>query len=73
VWGRLEPLKAVKKTFAGKREHNVTHEATIRARTDVTIGMRVSFDARIFQVHGFRTIEERGRWTVLTLEEGVAS
>lgn len=73
VWAGIEPVKAQKDTFAEKRRHTITHRITIRARDDLTSAMRVSWNGRVFQIHGFWVREERGRWAILNCEEGVAS
>lgn len=73
LWGSVEPKSARERFFADKTEHNITHKITVRARTDITSEMRITWNGRTFQIRGVRTLEERGRWTELLCEEGVPS
>jgi len=73
VWACVRPANAQETFFAAKRRHTVTHVIDLRFRSDILSVMRVSFDARIFHIHGILNPDARKRFTKLMVEEGVAS
>ena len=73
VWAKLESKRAVSKWFAGNLEHRVTHRITLRYLPGIESNMRISYDSRIFQIHGILDIDEGKRFHELSTEEGSAS
>jgi SPP1 family predicted phage head-tail adaptor len=73
VWGRMEPKSGNEPLEAGRLQAQITHELTIRYHPTVSTEHRVFFKNRPMQIRSILNMEERGRWMVLGLEEGVAS
>lgn len=73
VWAAIEPISANQVFFSQSLEHRVTHKVIIRTFDDLSSEMRLVYGERILQVKSFRDIEERGRFTEIMAEEGVAS
>jgi SPP1 family predicted phage head-tail adaptor len=73
VWGRMEPKSGTEPLEAGRLQAQITHELTIRHHPTVSTEHRVLFQNRAMQIRSILDMEERGRWMVLSLEEGVAS
>jgi len=73
VWGSIEPLSGGEQVFAGKLESHVTHQVTIRYRSDVRADMRLVYKARIFTIRAMINVDEAGRILEILAEEGVAS
>jgi SPP1 family predicted phage head-tail adaptor len=72
VWARVEPVSTGEALRAMQLQSGITHRITLREKTEITTAMRIVFEGRYFNIRGIRHIEERGRWTEITAEEGVA-
>ena len=73
VWGRLRALSAREISAAQGQEGRVTHEVTIRYRTDVTTASRLVIGSRTFNVAGIQNPEDRNAILVLRAVEGGAT
>lgn len=69
VWAKIEPLSAFQRLKAEQLESCVTHQVSIRYRTDVKTGMRIAYDGRYLAIKTVIDDGERGRWLVLSCEE----
>lgn len=72
VWGSLEPLQGRRLEIAQATWEKVTVESTIRYRSDVAAGMRISFGGKYYLVDAVLNHEMRNRYLKLMCEEGVA-
>lgn len=73
VWGSIIPLSEREVQLSEAAKGVVTHKITIRHRTDVDTGDRISFGSRIFNIKGAINVEEKGRHLEMVCEEGVAT
>lgn len=73
VWAEIEPKSANQVLWSMSLQHRVTHKVTIRQLVGVDSSMRILYGSRIFQIHGFRNLEEFGRFMEIDAEEGQAS
>lgn len=75
VWSRIETVLGNERKFAGRLEENITHVITCRSKAVVgtTIGMRVTHESRVFQVHSVVRRNEVDEWTEIRAIEGVGS
>lgn len=72
VWAEIRPLRGSEALRAEQLEDKVTHKITVRARTDITAAMRITFGSRAFNIRSIRNLEERDKFTEIMVEEGVA-
>jgi len=72
VRARVEPLRGNERLHAMQIEATLTHRVTIRHRPDVTAKMRLKFDNRFLNIRAVIDVQERGRFSHLMCEEGVA-
>ncbi len=61
VWARIAPVGGNERVLAEAITGQVTHEITIRHRSDVRPAMRFRFGARIFEIVTARDVDERRR------------
>lgn len=73
MWGELKPLSASQRLFAERLEYQRTHDLFIRSRNDLTTEMRVTYDNRVFQIHGIEFADERRFFLLIRLEENRGS
>ncbi|GAA0548100.1 SPP1 family predicted phage head-tail adaptor [Rhizomicrobium palustre] len=51
VWISIAPLAAAERIGPGRLESKARHKITLRARSDLSVGQRLSTASRIFQIH----------------------
>lgn len=75
VWAEVEPQRSGgnEALFAGQLEKRGTHRITIRYRSGLHAGMRVTYGARVFNIRHIANINEANVLLVLDAEEGVAT
>jgi SPP1 family predicted phage head-tail adaptor len=66
---RVEPLAARSAYQADQTIETVTHRITLRARTDLSAGMRFVSDTRVFEVLTVHDPDETGRYVVCSARE----
>jgi SPP1 family predicted phage head-tail adaptor len=69
VFGHIEPLAADSRFGAGQTLETVTHRITLRHRPDVTSGMRLSRQSRVFEIVTVHDPDETGRYLVCRVRE----
>ena len=69
VWIALEPLGATDTPHASKLESRVRHRITLRRRSDLAAGQRVTVGARTFRVHAILDDGPRAPFVRLQAEE----
>ncbi|MBI1385710.1 MAG: phage head closure protein [Rhizobiales bacterium] len=69
VWGRLKPLSGREFVAKGKLASRITHEITVRYRTDVLPSMRLRLATRVFEILAVIDDYEPGRWRTCHCEE----
>ena len=73
VYADIKP-KSGKEVYAqGKLVGSVSHEITVRYRTDITNSSRISFDSKLFNIRAIINVDERDRFLKLLCEQGVAT
>jgi len=73
VYADIKP-KSGKEVYAqGKLVGSVSHEITVRYRTDITNASRISFDSKLFNIRAIINVDERDRFLKLLCEQGVAT
>lgn len=72
VWAEVKPVSGREDYRALKLESKVTHKVTIRHRSDVTAGMRISMGGRVFNIRAVMNQDEENEKLLLLAEEGVA-
>jgi SPP1 family predicted phage head-tail adaptor len=73
VYAEIKPRSGSESFHGMQIEGRVTHEITIRYRTDVTPKKRVYWNNRAFNIRAILNVNERDRWLKLAAEEGVAT
>jgi len=73
VYANVVPKSGKEVYKQGKLIGSVTHEITIRYRTDITNASRISFNNKFFNIRSIINIDERDRYLKLMCEEGVAT
>ena len=73
VYANVKPKSGKEVYKQGKLIGSVTHEITIRYRTDITNASRISFNNKFFNIRSIINIDERDRYLKLMCEEGVAT
>ena len=73
VYANVVPKSGKEVYKQGKLVGSVTHEITIRYRTDITNASRISFNNKLFNIRSIIDIEQRNRYLKLMCEEGVAT
>ena len=74
-YAKIVPVSASQKLWAKSLDHHVSHKVTIRysKSLDLSIAERILYDGRIFQIHGFRNLNEENRYYEIDCMEGVES
>jgi SPP1 family predicted phage head-tail adaptor len=74
VWAEVKPLSGSEALRGMEMQDRITHRITIRFRDDITINAksRVLWGSRIFNIRSVRNIDERGKYIVMSADEGVA-
>lgn len=70
LWARIEPTNSGFNEVAGQMRGQLTHRIWLRARADVSEGMRFRKGARVFTIRAVRDPDETGRYLVCLCEEG---
>jgi SPP1 family predicted phage head-tail adaptor len=70
AWAQIKPWKSFTMRGADNNEHKITHRIRVRELAGISQKMRVSFEGRIFHIHGFYDPGERDRFTDMLCEEG---
>ena len=74
TWANIEPVSAGQQWFGEQLEHRVAHRVWVREpQSSLNTKMRISWDSRIFHIHGFKDLMEGSRFTELQVEEGAPS
>ena len=73
VWAHIRPLSGREVEMADAQEGVVTHQITIRNRTDVTTAHRILLGSRTFNIKSVWNPDQRSRQTTIRAEEGVAT
>lgn len=69
VWAEIESPRGATRLAADRLEQAIAVRVTLRWREGVTIGMRLRFGARIFDIRSVRDPDESRRALVLDCEE----
>lgn len=70
VWAKVSPTTSAESVESDKTMGRITHEITIRARTDVKANMRFKFGTRYFYIDGPpRDMDERGILQIMECKE----
>lgn len=73
VWGEVTLGNGQKEWAGGQLEPRLLHRITLRYRPDVTPGMRLVFEGRVFSIHSVGVVDERKALLEIIAEEGAAS
>ncbi len=68
VWARVEQFQSSPRAHAGRAAENFSMRATIRHRTDVSAGMRLTHENQIYRIRAASDPEQRKRFLVLSCE-----
>ncbi len=69
IWAKIRPLRGREYYAANQAQMEITHEITIRYRSDVNAIHRVSYGNRIFRINAVMDIDENRRELVLQCVE----
>jgi len=69
LFARIEPVSAASRFGADRRLETVTHRVTLRHRTGIASGMRLSRLGRTFRILTVHDPDETGRYLVCRVEE----
>lgn len=70
VWALVEPVSGEESTLAMQLQGGTTHKITIRYRAGVSVGHRILYGTRIFNISAPpRDEEERKIWLEIDAEE----
>ena len=72
IFADIKPITTAERYRQGKVQDTVTHEITIRHRSDIDTNYRLVYKQRNFNIKGIRNIDERDRFMVLVCTEGEA-
>ena len=73
LWAKITPVSNNESVRQGKVQETITHNVTVRFRSDIGTNYRLLYDSRAFNIRGIRNIDERDRYMLLICEEGVAN
>ena len=73
LWAELVPISGSEKLFAAQLQAATLFRVTIRYRAGVTVGMRLLFDNRAFNIRSITNRDERRDTLEMIAEEGVAT
>lgn len=73
LWAKITPVSNNESVRQGKVQESITHNVTVRFRSDIGTNYRLLYESRAFNIRGIRNIDERDRFLLLICEEGVAN
>ena len=73
VYADIRPKNGKEVYKQGKLIGSVTHEVTVRYRTDISNATRISFDNKTLNIRAMLNEDQRDRFLKLLCEEGVAT
>jgi SPP1 family predicted phage head-tail adaptor len=73
VWARIQPADPKGLNYGQQRKWELSHIFTMRERTGIEPGMRVSFDGRLFTINGVVMSEEWALYQDLYCHESVSN
>ncbi len=73
VWGSVKPLSGRETLQAMQLQARISHSIRIRYRAGITVGMRVLFGTRAFNIRAVKNVDERNRWLDIMADEGGAT
>ena len=73
IYADIRPKTGKEVYTQGKGVGSVSHEITVRYRTDITNASRISYDSKLFNIRAIINVDERDRFLKLLCEEGVAT
>ncbi len=68
VWAQIEQFQSSPAGHAGRAAERFSLRATIRHRTDVKAGMRLTHAGEIYRIRSVADSEQRGRFLMLSCE-----
>ncbi len=68
VWAQIEQFQSSASAHAGRAAERFSMRATIRHRTDISAGMRLTHDGEIYRIRAASDPEQRGRYLSLSCE-----
>lgn len=68
---KVEPVQGGEYWQGMRLQEHITHRATVRYYAGLDATMRAKLGSRVLNVRSVLDLEERHRWHVLMLEEGV--
>lgn len=69
LWANVKPLSGSEKLEAEKLTTRITHQVTIRHRTDITTAHRIRVGTQTFRIESIADVDFRHEWLELTCEE----
>ncbi len=69
VWALVEPKTFAEEIKGPRLVSEVTHQVTLRARSDLRPGQRMRKGARIFEILALRDLDETGRFSLTLCRE----
>lgn len=72
LYALVEPVSALSFRAAQQALEETTHRVTVRFRTGLKAGMRLTLGSRIFEIQTVHDPDETGRYAVLMVEEDVS-
>jgi len=73
VYADIKPKSGKEVYKQGKLIGSVSHEITVRYRTDISNGSRIKIANKLFNIRAIINVDERDRFLKLLCEEGVAT
>lgn len=71
VWAAIEPASGAEVFAAHQLQQRVTHKVTLRYREEITTAHRLLYGSRVLNIRSVLNPEERQRYLVVMVEEGV--
>jgi len=68
VWAQVEQFQSSPAAHAGRAAERFSLRATVRYRTDITAGMRLTYEGEIFRIRAVSDPEQRKRFLALSCE-----
>ncbi|MBN4046378.1 phage head closure protein [bacterium AH-315-P15] len=68
VWAKVEQFQSSPSAHAGRAAERVSMRATIRHRTDVNAGMRLTYEGEIYRIRAVSDPSQRKRFLALSCE-----
>lgn len=69
LWGAIRPRLGREGVTADKRVGRVSHDVTVRYRSDISPNMRLRLGGRVFEIHAVLEHDEEKRWMICECEE----